>query len=260
MRSTDLEIASPCHENWDAMRGEGSRRFCGVCQKDVHDLSALAQDEAHALLREHAGEALCVRYTSETDGSLRFRDLVPLISLTRKIVRTAFAAAALAACTPHGEAPVHDLGDAVIEAIRADTVPTPDGGCDYTTGPFTTFHFPAGHTLCQQADDGEFAKMGKMPAYVPPPPMLESVTPPPVIEPVREPMVDPVQPPRMGQAMVAAEPKDPFVPCDPVAKKPPPEPRRMPVKGGIRAPHREAVPAPPKPESTAKMGLMMADD
>jgi len=42
MRSTNVEIVSPCHESWEAMQGEGARRYCGVCQKDVHDLSAMA--------------------------------------------------------------------------------------------------------------------------------------------------------------------------------------------------------------------------
>jgi hypothetical protein len=154
MRDTSLPIASPCHESWDAMHGDEARRFCGICQKDVHNLSAMAQAEAQALLRERSGEHLCVRYSSVPDGTLRFRDLVPRASLPRKIVRAAFAGSMLAACTPHGD-PV-DLGAEIIESIRAATVPTADGGCDYTTGPFTTFHLPPGHTLCRDSGRGRF--------------------------------------------------------------------------------------------------------
>ena len=259
MRSNQLHIASPCHESWDAMRGEGATRFCGVCQKDVHDLSAMAQDEANALLAEQAEQSLCVRYTSESDGTLRFRDLVPLASLTRKIVRTAFAAVALAACTPHGDAPVQGLGDQIIESIRAATVPTADGGCDYTTGPFTTFHFPAGHTLCQQTGAQGFEV--PMPPPVPEVEAMGALAPPEQIEPPPQPVViDPIPPPRMGQAIVAPEKTDPFVPCDPeVKKKPPPRDTSMMKKGALRrAPPREMVKDAERREKT--MGVLeMAD-
>ena len=153
MHSDSVKIESPCHESWDAMRGEGARRFCGVCQKDVHNLSAMGHDEAQALLAATANESLCVRYSSEADGTLRFRDLVPRASLTRRLVRTAFAAVALAACAPHGEAPLQGLGEAIIESLREQARPSDAGGCDLTTGPFTTFHLPPGHALCQGVGD-----------------------------------------------------------------------------------------------------------
>jgi hypothetical protein len=97
MRSSQVQIDSPCHESWEAMDGDAERRFCGVCQKHVHNLSAMRHDDATALLRGSAGDHLCVRYTAESDGTLRFRDLVPRASLTRKLLRTAFASAAAAA-------------------------------------------------------------------------------------------------------------------------------------------------------------------
>nr|WP_293172904.1 hypothetical protein [Nannocystis sp.] len=93
-----IKVASPCHESWEAMNGAGGRRFCGVCQEHVHDLSSMGHDEAQALLQARSGERLCVRYTAERDGSLRFRDLVPRASVTRKIVRVAFAASMMTAC------------------------------------------------------------------------------------------------------------------------------------------------------------------
>lgn len=260
MRSSTLAIASPCHESWEAMEGEGARRFCGVCQKHVHDLSALAQAEASALLREQAGQSLCVRYTAEADGTLRFRDLVPRASLTRKLVRTTLAAAALAACTPHAEPPTRGLGDTIVEAIQRDTVPTADGGCDYTTGPFTTFHLPPGHVLC-----GPAGSAGPEPAW----PTVMGAMPPAPEPPAPEPVVEVAEPPRplrMGQAIVMPEPVDPFVPCDPppvvrepkpaveremgrvapkVAPRPDPRPEARPVKGGIKL--RERRPADDEP-------------
>jgi len=249
MRSSQVEITSPCHESWEAMNGDAERRFCGVCQKDVHNLSAMRHDEAEALLRERSGEHLCVRYTAEVDGSLRFRDLVPRASLTRKIVRAAFAATMLAACSPQTEGPpIDDLGDAVIDSIRQDTVPTADGGCDYQSGPFTTVHLPAGHLLCKQSGS-EVAQppeieMGKMSVPQPEPRMGEPMPPPPVPDPLPEPEQV------MGAMVADPTPIDPFVPCDPKPGFAPPPPalpadevhERM---GDIAGPEPVAVPKPP---------------
>lgn len=236
MHSDSVRIESPCHESWDAMDGAGARRFCGVCARHVHDLSAMAHDEAQALLAARASESLCVRYSSEADGTLRFRDLVPRASLTRKIVRTAFAAAALAACTPHGEAPLQGLGEAIIEQLREHAAPSGAGGCDVTTGPFTTFHLPPGHVLCEG--------LGELVVPVPIE-VLEAVDPPrPTIEdqPVRE---------VMGKKMAAPQPQPELVPCEPLAeapKVPPKQPERRKTMGTMIRPR--------KPDPAEKMGKL----
>jgi len=244
MRHSQVHIDSPCHESWDAMEGDAERRFCGVCQKHVHDLSAMRHDDARALLQRTAGEALCVRYTAEADGTLRFRDLVPRGQLTRKLLRTAFAATVLAACTPHEPQP-RDLGDALIEGVGGHAVATPDGGCNYTTGPFTTFHLPPGHALCQSAGPADAPSI-----VTPPAPMLVSETPQRMgaiaaPEELPQPVVDPVPVPKMGEAIAAPEAEDPFEPCDPqpgYAPPPPPGREEAPrVKMGARvAPRRPA--------------------
>lgn len=251
MRNTSLPIASPCHESWEAMNGDDARRFCGICQKDVHNLSAMAHAEAQALLREKSGEHLCVRYSSESDGTLRFRDLVPRASLTRKVVRAAFAASMLAACTPHGDPT--DLGREVIEAIREDTVPTADGGCDYTSGPFTTFHLPPGHVLCRVDGDRAIDPRIIEPVQPLPRPMMGA---PKQIELPPPPVIDPVERPTMGEAMAVPEPGAPLVPCDPkpaVDPKPAAEPRTMPIKGRMKV-------RPPEPKPKRTMGVMLRDD
>ena len=50
------------------MEGDAARRFCGVCSKHVHNLSAMNVDDADELLRASAGQELCVRYQAESDG------------------------------------------------------------------------------------------------------------------------------------------------------------------------------------------------
>lgn len=110
MHRDQVRIAEPCPAAWDAMTGDEARRHCGACDRPVHNLSAMRLDDAAALLRARADDPPCVRYTAAADGTLRFRDLVPRASLTRKL-RTAAAAALLAACTPHGESAAPELGD-----------------------------------------------------------------------------------------------------------------------------------------------------
>ena len=274
MRSSQVEIASPCHESWDAMNGDAERRYCGVCAKHVHDLSAMRHDDAQALLRESAGGHLCVRYTVEGDGSLRFRDLVPRASLTRKIVRTAFAAVMLAACTPYGDGPpIENIGDAVIDSVRQDTVPSADGGCDYQSGPFTTVHLPPGHLLCQQ-NGQEVAQppeimMGKMPAPEPPEPKMGEAMPVDLPQVPPPPVVDLPQREIMGAMVANPEPVDPFVPCDPkpgFAPPPPPDEVHE-LMGDIAAPTPPTRPQklmgkptyrpPPEREDRPQMGQMM---
>lgn len=235
MRMNQVPIDSPCHESWDAMAGDAERRFCGVCQKHVHNLSEMRHDEAQSLLRASGGEHLCVRYTAEEDGTLRFRDLVPRGLLTRKLLRTAFAATMLAACTPHDDKP-RDLGDVIIDGVGGHAVATPDGGCNYTTGPFTTFHLPPGHALCQNAGPPE-APVIVTPVIEdlieePQMPLMGAIA--PAIEPPPQ-VVDPVPVPQMGEAIAAPEAVDPFVPCDPhpgYAPPPPSQPEPSHVKMG----------------------------
>jgi hypothetical protein len=256
MRSSRVRIDSPCHESWEAMEGGAERRYCGVCEKHVHDLSAMNMADAEALLQASTGQHLCVRYTAEADGTLRFRDLVPRSRLTRKLLRTAFAAATLAACDAR-EVPAVDLGDAVIESIREDTRPTPDGGCDYSSGPFTTFHLPPGHVLCRQPGEEPLEDpLPRVHVPPPPPPMPMMGAPMPVEPP---PAVDPVPRPKMGEMVAAPDPKAPFEPCDPKPvtappperfAPPPPPPEREELMGDI------AYVPPPEPRGQKTMGTV----
>lgn len=54
------------------MRGDGAARHCDSCDELVHDLSAMSEDEAQALLREHGDEKPCVRYRFDAAGRLLF--------------------------------------------------------------------------------------------------------------------------------------------------------------------------------------------
>ena len=71
MNRDNLRIKEPCHADWSEMDGGGEKRFCGSCSKNVHDLSAMTEPEAKQVLKEV--EKPCVRYTCNSDGTIRFK-------------------------------------------------------------------------------------------------------------------------------------------------------------------------------------------
>jgi hypothetical protein len=68
-----LRIASPCGADWDDMRGDERVRFCGRCEKNVYNLSAMSRAEAEAVVREKEGR-LCVRFYQRSDGTVLTED------------------------------------------------------------------------------------------------------------------------------------------------------------------------------------------
>jgi hypothetical protein len=72
MNRDDAPIARPCGADWNAMSPRGTARFCGACDKLVHDLSALSEREARSLLRARSTEGLCIRYLHDANGDIWF--------------------------------------------------------------------------------------------------------------------------------------------------------------------------------------------
>jgi hypothetical protein len=64
-----VHVAAPCSANWDEMNGDERKRFCGLCQLNVYNLSAMTKMEAEKLLVESEGR-LCVRFYRRTDGTI----------------------------------------------------------------------------------------------------------------------------------------------------------------------------------------------
>lgn len=69
----DLRVASPCEEPWEGMTGDAQVRFCGRCEKNVYNLSAMTRAEAERLLEATEG-SLCVRMYQRADGTLITND------------------------------------------------------------------------------------------------------------------------------------------------------------------------------------------
>jgi hypothetical protein len=96
-----IEIASPCTASWDEMTGTDRVRFCGQCQLQVYNLSAMSRDEAQRLLGE-TPERLCVRLYRRTDGTMLTQDCPRGLEAVRRaackalVATTAKVAAVLA--------------------------------------------------------------------------------------------------------------------------------------------------------------------
>jgi hypothetical protein len=96
-------IPEPCTEDWNAMIGGGTRRFCERCSKSVIDLSGLSEAELMRVVDR--GESACVQLRVDRDGVIVFPSTTPFVPVTRLRARSpataAVALAVLAACTPH---------------------------------------------------------------------------------------------------------------------------------------------------------------
>ena len=90
-----IEIASPCSASWDAMEGSDQVRFCGQCQLNVYDLSALSRPEAEQVVQEQEGR-LCVRFRRRADGTLLTQNCP--VGFARLRRRWAMLKSAVAAC------------------------------------------------------------------------------------------------------------------------------------------------------------------
>jgi hypothetical protein len=147
MHADQLPITGPCPIDLDAIGFDRTSKVshCSHCVKNVTVLSNMTKGEAREFLREHQGQNLCVSYVRGADGQIRFRPdpepvLVPVARLRPRPSRGAGLVAALgvgvalAACTPHGEAPrnqpiaaKHDTsveGGMRVPRTEPDPVPT----------------------------------------------------------------------------------------------------------------------------------------
>lgn len=149
MDAAKLPITGPCPIDLDAIGFDRSAKVahCSHCVKSVTILSNMTREEARTFLREHQGQTMCVSYTRDRDGRIRFREpvpppaapvLVPVARLRARPSRRAGSSrraglvaalgvsAALAACTPHGEPPTPTPAVvATPEPVKPDPTPKP---------------------------------------------------------------------------------------------------------------------------------------
>jgi hypothetical protein len=133
-----------------------AQRFCGVCVKNVHDLSALTEPQARAVLADESTKGrMCVRYKADRDGNIKFKaETVTATSLWRMTLAAAgMTLALLTGCT-----------DTAPDRVLSDR-------CEYEVGPWG-FVAERGQGTCPavepEPDQPEVEIVGQIMAEPPP--------------------------------------------------------------------------------------------
>ena len=91
----NINIASPCAADWDAMIGNERRRHCGDCKLNVYNLSEMTKREAENFLVQAEGR-VCVRYFKRADGTVLTKDCpIGWKAIKRRVSKSATAFASL---------------------------------------------------------------------------------------------------------------------------------------------------------------------
>jgi len=152
-RVKQLTIANPCRESWSSMAGGDTQRFCNVCNRSVHDLSALTRRQAGDLFANNAGK-VCGRISYDERGKQIFaRERRPIERLMQISVLGASAVAS-AAAAPSCEVKVRvidPLGDilpnAVIKISNAVGAEAVSSGASNEQGEFSDRIAPGVYSL-----------------------------------------------------------------------------------------------------------------
>ena len=83
-----LQIASPCYERWDNMKGDARVRHCASCKLNVYNLREMTAAEVDELVQRNSGR-LCIRLYKRWDGTVLTRDCP--VGVSRARVRMAAA-------------------------------------------------------------------------------------------------------------------------------------------------------------------------
>src|SRR5215510_7741491 len=82
-----IRIAAPCKAEWRWMYGNDRVRFCGQCNLNVYNLSAMTREEAEDFIRRVEGR-LCVRFYRRSDGTILTKNCpVGLQRIKEKLLR-----------------------------------------------------------------------------------------------------------------------------------------------------------------------------
>jgi TonB family protein len=66
-----IEIANPCHADWESMTGDERQRACQLCNLNVYNISTMTKGEAESFLRERMPQGrACVRLFRRRDGTI----------------------------------------------------------------------------------------------------------------------------------------------------------------------------------------------
>jgi hypothetical protein len=131
----NVRVASPCKASWEAMSGDDRVRFCGQCEKNVYNLSAMSREDGERLLREKE-DSVCVRFYRRADGTVMTTDC-PVGARRKRVRRAAIAVVggglmatgvlALAAPRPGiaAQGALPTMGEPVVHQVMGAIAPMP---------------------------------------------------------------------------------------------------------------------------------------
>lgn len=114
-----VRVASPCKADWDQMIGSDRVRFCGQCNLNVYNLSAMTRDQAESLIAANDGR-LCVRFYRRRDGSIITQDCPIGLRAVRARVSSLAKACMAAALTFLASLGIHFM---MLDAFTIRTLP-----------------------------------------------------------------------------------------------------------------------------------------
>jgi hypothetical protein len=126
----DIRIASPCSADWKQMVGDHKSRFCGQCEKNVYNLSAMTREEAELLVLSKEGN-LCIQLWKRRDGTVITADCP--VGVRRKRMKlaavlalaTGLATSAMALFAAFEEPPPPPVPPPDLPYVMADPPPPP---------------------------------------------------------------------------------------------------------------------------------------
>src|SRR5260370_39117585 len=69
----NVQVAAPCKADWNQMMGDDRVRFCGACNLNVYNLSAMTRSDAESLIVRNEGR-LRVKFYRRRGGAIIPRD------------------------------------------------------------------------------------------------------------------------------------------------------------------------------------------
>jgi hypothetical protein len=88
-----LQVASPCYERWDQMKGDERVRHCASCKLNVYNVREMTTAEVQELVQQRSGR-LCLRLYRRWDGTVLTRDCPVGVARVRMRMAAAMATAA----------------------------------------------------------------------------------------------------------------------------------------------------------------------
>jgi hypothetical protein len=89
----NLQVASPCSQRWDTMKGDDRVRHCASCKLNVYNVQAMTAAEVQELVERKTGR-LCLRLYRRWDGTVLTSDCPVGVAKVRMRAAAALATAA----------------------------------------------------------------------------------------------------------------------------------------------------------------------